>query len=106
MAAEEQFDANEAIKRLATYESTTDEAMRYGAANKNELPMSWFTIENAAEEFRKAAKQRVRRVRDNVPYNEGEKMMLKPGSAWMVEGSAEQFTKAYNSLVEASNRLN
>lgn len=106
VAAEEQFDANEAIKRLATYESTTDEAMRYGAANKNELPMSWFTIENAAEEFRKAAKQRVRRVRDNVPYNEGEKMMLKPGSAWMVEGSAEQFTKAYNSLVEASNRLN
>ena len=60
----------------------------------------------AAVTYNKAAKQRVRRVRDNVPYNEGEKMMLKPGSAWMVEGSAEQFTKAYNSLVEASNRLN
>ncbi|MCL1960363.1 MAG: YiiG family protein, partial [Desulfovibrionaceae bacterium] len=58
-----------------------------------------------AEDYRKAAKQRLRRVRDKVPYNEGEKMMLKPGSAWMVEGSAEQLTKAYNELIETSNRL-
>jgi hypothetical protein len=90
---------------LAAYESTTDEAMKYGAANKSELPMSWFTLEHAAEDYRKAAKQRLRRVRDKVPYNEGEKMMLKPGSAWMVEGSAEQLTKAYNELIETSNRL-
>jgi hypothetical protein len=79
--------------------------MKYGAANKAELPMAWFTIESAAEKYRKAAKQRLRRVRDKVPYSQGEKMMLKPGSAWMVEGSQEQFTQAYNELVETSNRL-
>ena len=102
---EENFSVEEAAKRLAAYESTTDEAMKYGTANKSELPTSWFTLEHAAEDYRKAAKQRLRRVRDKVPYNEGEKMMLKPGSAWMVEGSTEQLTKAYNELIETSNRL-
>ena len=105
VVGEENFSADEAAKRLAAYESTADQAMQYGAANKAELPTAWFTIEQAAENYRKAAKQRLRRVRDKVPYNDGEKMMLKPGSAWMVEGSPEQLTKTYNELIEASNNL-
>jgi hypothetical protein len=102
---EDDFSVEEATRRLANFESTTDETMKYGAANKAELLMSWTTIEHAAEEYRKAAKQRLRRVRDKVPYSQGEKSMLRPGSAWMVDGSQEQFTKAYNGLVEASNQL-
>ena len=47
--------------------------------------------------------QRVRRVRDQVPYSTGEQMMLKPGSDWMVEGSPGKTLKAYNELVERSN---
>lgn len=106
LMAEDDFELEGATARLAAYEKTTDEAMAYGAAHKAELPTAWFTIEQSAEEYRKAAKQRLRRVRDKVPYTEGEKMMLKPGSGWMVDGSQEQFTKAYNSLVESSNSLN
>ncbi len=32
-------------------------------------------------------------------------MLLKPGSGWMVEGSVEKLVKAYNGLVDASNRM-
>jgi hypothetical protein len=40
-----------------------------------------------------------------VPYSDGERMMLKPGSGWMVEGSSEKLIKAYNDLVSASNAM-
>ena len=62
-------------------------------------------MQRALEDYRKASKERVRRIRDKVPYSDGEKMMLKPGSGWMVEGSQEKANTAYNKLVETSNRL-
>lgn len=101
----ESFAADQAATRLAAFEKITDETMSFGKTSKDAMPGSWHSFESAAEDFRKAAKERVRRVRDKVPYSEGEKMMLKPGSAWMVEGSQEKLIKAYNSLVEASNSL-
>lgn len=101
----ESFAADQAATRLAAFEKITDETMSFGKASKDAMPGSWHSFESAAEDFRKVAKERVRRVRDKVPYSEGEKMMLKPGSAWMVEGSQEKLIKAYNSLVEASNSL-
>jgi hypothetical protein len=102
---EEEFDAAKAGEQLGTYEKITDEAMSYAKAQPNEVPTSWSSLQNSSEEFRKAAKERVRRLRDKVPYNDGEKMMLKPGSGWMVEGSVEKTVKAYNELVSASNSL-
>lgn len=100
------FPADQAVTSLAAYEKIADETMAFALANKAALPTAWSAFESSAEGFRKAAKERVRRIRDNVPYSDGEKMMLKPGSAWMVEGSQEKLIKAYNSMVEASNRLN
>jgi hypothetical protein len=102
---EESFDAAKAGEQMATYEKITDEALAYAKANAGDLPPSWSSLASATEEVRKSGKERVRRIRDNVPYNEGEKMMLKPGSAWMVDGSSEKFIKAYNSLVDASNNM-
>ena len=100
------FPADQAGTSLAAFEKIADETMAFAVANKAALPTSWSSFESSAEGFRKAAKERVRRIRDNVAYSEGEKMMLKPGSAWMVEGSQEKLIKAYNAMVEASNRLN
>lgn len=102
---EETFDVPKAVEKLAAFEKITDEAQAYAKAHAGEVPMNWFTLDDASESFRKAAKERVRRLRDNVPYSAGEKMMLKPGSAWMVEGSAEKLVRAYNDLVAASNNL-
>jgi len=101
----ETFPADQAAAKLEAYEKIVDETLNFAKANKGSAPSSWFTFESATEDFRKAAKERVRRIRDKVPYNEGEKMMLKPGSAWMVEGSEEKVSRAYNNLVETSNSL-
>lgn len=100
------FPVDQAMTSLAAYEKIADETAAFALANKAALPAVWSTFESSAEDFRKAAKERVRRIRDKVPYTDGEKMMLKPGSAWMVEGSQEKLIKAYNTMVEASNRLN
>jgi hypothetical protein len=102
---DETFDAAAAAPRLEAFEAITDEAMAFVKPQKDGLPMEWSSFENSAEEFRKASKERFRRVRDNVPYSSGERMMLKPGSGWMVDGSAEKLVKAYNTLVDASNRM-
>ena len=103
---EEKFDAAKAAEQLTAYESITDEALAYAKAHPGDLPMGhWSGFESATEDMRKAAKERVRRIRDNVPYNEGEKMMLKPGSGWMVDGSVEKLVMAYNGLVSASNSM-
>jgi hypothetical protein len=105
LIGEEKFDAVTAAKALAEYESLTDEAIAYVKKNSESAASGWSSLERASEDYRKAAKERVRRIRDKVPYSEGDKMMLKPGSAWMVEGSQEKVTKAYNELIEASNRM-
>ncbi|WP_423025162.1 YiiG family protein [Undibacterium sp. Ji42W] len=105
LISEEKFDAATAAKALAEYESLTDEAIAYVKKNSESAASGWSSLERACEDYRKAAKERVRRIRDKVPYSEGDKMMLKPGSAWMVEGSQEKVTKAYNELIEASNRM-
>ncbi len=106
LIGEENFDAAAAAKILADYESLTDEAIAYVKKNNDSASTGWSSLERATEGFRKAAKERVRRIRDKVPYSEGEKMMLKPGSGWMVDGSQEKVSRSYNELIEASNHLN
>jgi len=59
---------------------------------------------NNAKSFLTSGKQLMRRIRDKVPYSQGERMMLKPGSAWMVEGSPQRLLRDYNRLVDAYNR--
>ncbi|MFC5742568.1 YiiG family protein [Dyella tabacisoli] len=99
------FDAAKAAERQDAYEKSADELLAYATAHKDEAPMFWSGYVSATETYRKATKERIRRIRDNVAYTEGDKMMLKPGSDWMVEGSPGSATKAYNGLVEAGNSL-
>lgn len=51
------------------------------------------------------SKQLMRRIRDKVPYTSGQKMMMQPGSEWMVEGSPGRLLRDYNQLVSAYNSL-
>lgn len=99
------FSADIAALKLTDYEKMNDEAVEFTKQNAGSGLADWSSVARAAEDFRKAAKERVRRIRDKTPYSEGEKMMLKPGSAWMVEGSQEKVVTAYNKLIEASNNL-
>ncbi|MGV3633228.1 MAG: YiiG family protein, partial [Pseudorhodoplanes sp.] len=62
-----------------------------------------FFISNA-KSFLTSAKQLMRRIRDKVPYSQGDRMMLNAGSGWMVEGSPQRLMRDYNQLVESYNR--
>jgi hypothetical protein len=99
------FDAAKAAERMDAYEKSADELQAYVTAHKDAVPMMWSSYASALETYRKAAKERIRRIRDHVAYTHGEQMLLNPGSSWMVDGSEGQVTRAYNGLVEAGNSL-
>ena len=46
----------------------------------------------------------MRRIRDKVPYSQGDRMMLNSGGGWMVEGSPHRLLRDYNQLIEDYNR--
>ena len=58
----------------------------------------------SAKAFLTSAKQLMRRIRDKVPYSQGDRMMLNGGGGWMVEGSPPRLLRDYNQLIEAYNR--
>jgi hypothetical protein len=62
-----------------------------------------FFISNA-KSYLVTAKQLMRRIRDKVPYSQGDRMMLGSGGGWMVEGSPQRLMRDYNQLVESYNR--
>jgi hypothetical protein len=104
--AREEFPVDAVAAKVATFENVADEMTDFAKANQESLPTNWWTLENAAEDFRKAAKSRLRRVRDKTPYSTGEQSLMSGGgSAWMVDGSEAQVIHAYNKLVDNSNRL-
>ena len=72
-------------------------------ASDGEAKIGSFFISNA-KSYLVTAKQVMRRIRDKVPYSQGDRMMLNAGSGWMVEGSPQRLMRDYNQLVESYNR--
>jgi hypothetical protein len=87
---------------LNEYEATVKAAEQASGADGGAKIGSMF-ISNA-KSFLTSAKQLMRRVRDNVPYSQGDRMMLNAGSGWMVEGSPQRLLRDYNQLIDAFNR--
>ncbi len=84
-------------------EKAADELTNYAKANKEELPTAWSFMESAVEDFRIAAKERIRRVRDKNPYSQTERNWVGTNSGWMVDGSPDKLINKYNDLVGRSN---
>ncbi len=83
----------------ATVKATEDASGKDGDAKLGSMFIG------SAKSFLTTAKQLMRRVRDKVPYNSGEKMMLSnAGAGWMVEGSPARLMRDYNQLVDGYNR--
>ncbi|HRK17511.1 MAG TPA: YiiG family protein [Hyphomicrobiaceae bacterium] len=88
---------------LGDYEAIVKATEAFVAANPDNKIGSSFL--SSAKTFLTTSKQLMRRIRDKVPYSQGDKMMLATGSgAWMVEGSPARQLRDYNSLVDAYNR--
>jgi hypothetical protein len=54
---------------------------------------------SACDDFVKAAKDMMRRVRDKKPYSEFERQELGTGGGWMVDGSPDQLIRKYNDMI-------
>jgi hypothetical protein len=86
---------------LNEYEATVKAIEQLSA--KGEARIDSFFTSNA-KSFLTSGKQLMRRIRDKVPYSQGDRMMLNAGSGWMVEGSPQRLMRDYNQLVDAYNR--
>jgi hypothetical protein len=89
-------------KALEDYEAIVKATETFAEENKGTKVGSSFV--NASKSFLTTAKQLMRRVRDKVPYSQGDKMMLDAGGGWMVEGSPARLTRDYNQLVGSYNQ--
>ena len=97
------FDTDAASKLIDAYEKSADGLAEYSKAHHDDW-MDGSFLSKAAEDYRVAAKERMRRVRDKEPYSQGEKMHLNPDAGWMVKGSPYKLLRAYNDLISAANR--
>ncbi len=87
---------------LGEFEATVKAAEQVSGTDSGAKIGSMF-ISNS-KSFLTSAKQLMRRVRDKVPYSQGDRMMLNGGGGWMVEGSPPRLLRDYNQLIDAFNR--
>lgn len=95
-------DIEAITKAVNDYEATVKSFEEANAADGGKVS-SMFT--GNAKSVLVTGKQLMRRIRDKVPYTSGQKMMMGPGSGWMVEGSPARLLRDYNELVGAYNSI-
>jgi hypothetical protein len=89
---------------VSDYESIVAAAEQFSGSATDGPKIGSMFISNA-KSLLVTAKQLMRRVRDKVPYSDGDKMMLNSGAGgWMVEGSPPRLLRDYNQLIDAYNR--
>ena len=102
---EDSFDVEVANAKLKAYDEATQGLLAHVKADEKNKPMMWSTMDSQLEELLVAAKQRIRRVRDKVPYRDSDRMQMSANAGWMVEGSPDRVIREYNELIGSSNRL-
>ncbi len=90
----EQLTADELTPLIEDFEKTV-EAMRSTKSSK----MMADSYVRSCDEFTKALKEMMRRIRDGKKFNESERRFIAMGSGWMVEGSPGKVIKAYNDMI-------
>jgi hypothetical protein len=105
-ASEEKFEATKAGEQMLAFEAIVDEGLTYASSHPSEQPANWENFALATQTFSRAAKERVRRMRDKIAYNASEQELLEQnGAGAMVQGSSDKLTEAYNGMIAAGNGL-
>lgn len=100
----ESFDVAEVSKAINAYGALLDESVK-ATAGEPDVPSGWSLFQSQAETFLKECKDRMRRVRDHVPYSETDQMRMNGIGASNIEGSPMRLVKSYNDLVDRGNWL-
>jgi len=101
------IDLKRLDEALSAYDAALEEADKYVKANEAEADtvMMFGSFIDSAEDYLKAAKEVMRRKRDNKAFSKSELSRIGTASGWMVEGSPDKLSRAYNDLVNRSNGL-
>lgn len=92
---------------LNEYEKAVDEMNAYIKDHKEEADsVSMSSVMSQADTFKKAAKEMLRRKRDNTAFTKDDLERYASSTADWVEGSPAKLSKAYNDLVNYSNMVN
>ena len=89
-------------RALGDYEAAV-KAMEEASGKDGDVKVGSIFV-SAAKSYLTTAKQLMRRIRDKTPYSAGDRMMLRGGGGWMVEGSPPRLLRDYNQLVQGYNR--
>jgi len=91
----EQLSADELNPLIEDFGKTVDE-LRVDDAKKIGPDYS-----RSCDEVTKAAKDMMRRIRDNKKFSDSERRFIASGAGWMVEGSPQKVIKAYNDMIQS-----
>lgn len=91
----DQLTADE-INPLIEDFSTTVDALR--ADDSKAMGASYV---NSCDEFSKASKELMRRIRDGKKFSDSDRRFISSGAGWMVEGSPQKVIKAYNDMIQS-----
>ena len=94
-------DATEIAKAIGEFEELVKGAEQFSGNSDGKIGSMFMS---STKSFLVTAKQLMRRIRDKVPYSQGDRMMLNSGGGWMVEGSPHRLLRDYNQLIEDYNR--
>ena len=92
--SDKKVDLDKAQARMKDFEETADGLAAYAKQPNAKLPMMWAMYEVQLEQYRIAAKQRLRSVRDKGGAVDSSD-----------DGSANNMVEAYNQLIQTSNML-
>lgn len=92
---------------LTEFEAALDAMNAYIKDHKEEADsLSLSSVISQAEDVKKAAKEMLRRKRDNKAFTKDDFERIASGPAEWVEGGPAKLSKAYNDLVNRSNSVN
>jgi hypothetical protein len=91
----EQISADELSLLIEDFAATVD------AFREDDAKRIGIGYARSCDEFTKAAKGMMRRIRDNKKFSEIERRQIAMGAGWMVEGSPQKVIKAYNDMIQS-----
>lgn len=90
-------------KITAEVKKFDDLVLEMEAKTKSNSDLSWFR--SASNDYVKAAKEMMRRMKEGKKFSRMEKDWIARGSGWMVTGSYDKVLKAFNTLIDRSNSV-
>jgi hypothetical protein len=85
---------------LTEYESLVKAAEQFSGSGDGKIGSHFI---GSAKGFLTSSKQLMRRIRDKVPYSQGDRMMVNAGGGEMIEGTPQRLLRDYNQLVNSYN---